>query len=105
MVDVGFSLVLHRILYNIHFKGAMAEFLVTVQDESKSRFIATLLKEFDYVKVKRRRPLAQKLSSEDSRILNSIEEAVEEVNLAKRGKVVMQDASDYIAELKREGYL
>jgi hypothetical protein len=83
----------------------MTEFLVTVKDESKSRFIMTLLKEFDYINIKRKKSETPKLSAEDKRILKNIEKAVEEVNLAKQGKVELQDAFDYIEELKKEGYL
>jgi hypothetical protein len=83
----------------------MSEFLLTVKDESKSRFIMTLLKEFDYVNVRRKKAEPRKLSSDDKRILRNLEKAVEEVNLAKQGKVELQDADDYIAELKREGFL
>ncbi len=65
----------------------------------------TLLKEFDYVNVRRRKAEPTKLSSEDKRILRNLEKAVEEVNLARQGKIELQDASDYIAELKKEGFL
>ncbi len=86
----------------------MSEFLLTVKDESKSRFIMTLLKEFDYVNVRRKRAEPQKLSSDDKRILKNLEIAVEEVNLARQGKVELQDAFEMIAELreelKNEGY-
>jgi hypothetical protein len=86
----------------------MSEFLLTVKDESKSRFIMTLLKEFDYVNVRRKKAEPRKLSSDDKRILRNLEKAVEEVNLARQGKVELQDAFEMIAELreelKNEGY-
>jgi hypothetical protein len=65
----------------------------------------TLLKEFDYVNVRRKKAEPRKLSSDDRRILRNLEKAVEEVNLARQGKIELQDADDYIAELKREGFL
>lgn len=79
----------------------MAEFIVTVE-ESKSKFIMKLLREFDYVKVKRKK---SSISSEDKRILDGISEAVKELNQYKKGEVELQDADSYIEELKKEGYL
>ncbi len=68
----------------------------------------TLLKEFDYVNVRRRKAESVKVSSEDKRILRNLKKAVEEVNLARQGKIELQDAFEMIAELreelKNEGY-
>ncbi|MCU0341656.1 MAG: hypothetical protein MUE30_17405 [Spirosomaceae bacterium] len=80
----------------------MTQFIVEVEDAKKSRFIYNLLREFDYVKIKRKK---KALSAEDKRILGGIEEAVQELNLYKQGKIELQDAASYIAELKAEGYL
>ena len=63
----------------------MSEFLITVQDESKSKFIRTLLREFDYVKIRRKKKQPKKLTSEDKRILRNLDKAVEEVKLAREG--------------------
>lgn len=79
----------------------MAEFIVTVED-SKSKFIMKLLREFDYVKVRRKTNV---LSSEDKQILDGISEAVKELNQYRKGEVELQDADSYIEELKKEGYL
>ena len=66
----------------------MTEFLVTVKEESKSKFIWNLLKEFDYLKVEKKKKV---LSAEDKRILDGIENSVQEIILHRQGKV--QDAN------------
>ena len=76
----------------------MTQFIVEVED-AKSRFIYSLLKEFDYVKIKRKK---KALSAENNRILDGIEEAVQELNLYKQGKIELQDAFEMIQELKKE---
>ncbi|MFN8429736.1 MAG: hypothetical protein U0V04_07145 [Spirosomataceae bacterium] len=79
----------------------MTELIVTVE-ESKSKFIMKLLREFDYVKVRKKRSAR---SLEDTNILDGISEAVKELNQYKRGEIELQDADEYIKELKNEGYL
>ncbi len=81
----------------------MTELIVTVE-ESKSKFIMKLLREFDYVQVKRKKK-SKKHTAEDQRILDNISEAVKELNQYKRGEIELQDADSYIKELKAEGYL
>ncbi len=80
----------------------MSEFLITVQDESKSKFIRTLLREFDYVKIRRKKKQPKKLTSEDKRILRNLDKAVEEVKLAREGKLELQNAFEMITELREE---
>lgn len=80
----------------------MSEFLITVQDESKSKFIRTLLREFDYVKIRRKKTQPKKLTSEDKRILRNLDKAVEEVKLAREGKLELQNAFEMITELREE---
>lgn len=79
----------------------MTELIVTVE-ESKSKFIMKLQREFDYVKVRKKRSAR---SLEDTKILDGISEAVKELNQYKRGEIELQDADEYIKELKNEGYL
>jgi hypothetical protein len=79
----------------------MTELIVTVE-ESKSKFILKLLREFDYVKVKKK---PKKYSAADQKILDSISEGVDELNRHKRGEVALQDAQSFIKELKKEGYV
>lgn len=45
------------------------------------------------------------LSAEHKRILDGISEAVEEVNLHKKGIKKMQSGDEFLEELRREGYL
>lgn len=76
----------------------MTQFIIEVED-SKSRFILNLLREFNYVKVKRKK---KTYSIEDKHILNGIEEAVQELNLYKQGKIELQDAFEMTKNLKEE---
>jgi uncharacterized FlgJ-related protein len=76
----------------------MTELLISVE-ESKSKFIMKLLKEFDYVKVKK---VPKRYSAEDKRILSSISAAVKELNQYKRGEIEMQDAFDMIKEIRKD---
>lgn len=76
----------------------MTEFIVTVE-ESKSKFIMKLLREFDYVKVKRKK---KSISAEDKRILDGISEAVKELNQYKKGEIELQDAFEMLKDLRNE---
>jgi hypothetical protein len=76
----------------------MTELIVTVE-ESKSKFIMKLLREFDYVKVKKK---PKKYSAADQKILDSISEGVDELNRHKRGEIELQDAFEMLNELKEE---
>jgi hypothetical protein len=79
--------------------------VITIEvDNSEAKFIKNLLKKFDFVRIKEEKP-SKKLSLEDKKILEGIEQAVEEVKLYKQGKIKLQDASEYLEELKAEGYL
>ena len=80
----------------------MTEFLVTVKEESKSKFIWNLLKEFDYLKVEKKKKV---LSDEDKRILDGIEDSVQEIILHRQGKIKMKSWEELSAELKAEGLL
>lgn len=79
--------------------------VITIEvDNSETKFIKNLLKKFDFVKIREEKP-SKKLSAEDKRILKGIDQAVEEIKLYKQGKIKLQDASEYLEELKAEGYL
>jgi len=86
--------------FDFHLNN-MTEFIVTVE-ESKSKLIMKLQREFDYVKIRKKRSAR---SLEDTNILDGISEAVKELNQYKRGEIELQDADEYIKELKNEGYL
>lgn len=86
----------------------MSQFLVTVK-EPKSQFVWDLLKGLDDVKIKKiKEESPKKLTAGDKRILANIEQGVKEFNLAKQGKIELQDAFEMLAEideeLKQEGY-
>ena len=74
----------------------MTELIVTVE-ESKSKFIMKLLREFDYVKVRKKKPTHR---PEDAKILDNISEAVKELNQYKRGEIELQDAFEMLKEVK-----
>lgn len=78
----------------------MTELIVTVE-ESKSKFIMQLLREFDYVKVKKKAK-TKKRPAEDEQILNNISEAVQELNQYKRGEIELEDAFEMLDELRGE---
>ena len=80
----------------------MTEYIVTVKDESKADFIWEHLNEFKYLKVEKRK---KKLSAEDKRILDGIEESVQEVVLHRQGKIKMKTWDEFSDELKAEGFL
>lgn len=83
----------------------MTQFTLTVPD-SQSAFIMKVLKAFDYVKVEKKVKIQDPvLSVEHKRILDGISEAVEEINLHKKGIKKMQSGDDFLEELRREGYL
>lgn len=82
--------------------------VITIEvDNSEAKFIKNLLKKFDFVRIKEEKS-SKKLSLEDKKILEGIEQAVEEVKLYKQGKIKLQDAMEMIdeveAELKAEGF-
>jgi hypothetical protein len=83
----------------------MTQLTLTIPD-SQSAFIMKVLKAFDYVKVEKKVKIQDPpLSVEHKRILDGISEAVEEINLHKKGIKKMQSGDDFLEELRREGYL
>ncbi len=65
--------------------------ILDVKDD-KAAFFIELLKNFSYVK-------ARPISSEKSEILEGLKEAVEQVNLAKQGKIKLKPARQLLDEL------
>lgn len=83
----------------------MTQLTLTLPD-SQSAFIIKVLRAFDYVKVEKKVKIQDPpLSVEHKHILDGISEAVEEINLHKKGVKKMQSGDDFLEELKREGYL
>ena len=65
--------------------------LLDIKD-TKAQFIMELLRNFPFVKTKQ-------LTNYRANVLEGIQEAVEEMNLIKEGKLVARDAEDLINEL------
>ena len=65
--------------------------LLDIKDH-KAPFILELLNSFSFVKTK-------KLSNEKAEILENIKEAVDEMNLVKKGKLKARNAEDLFDEL------
>ena len=83
----------------------MIQLTLTIPD-SQSAFIMKVLKAFDCVKVEKKVKIQDSpLLVEHKRILDGVSEAVEEVNLHKRGIKRMQTFDEMIAEFKEEGLI
>jgi hypothetical protein len=65
--------------------------LLDIKDE-KAPFIMELLKNFSFVK-------AKPLSDNKAQLIEDIKETVNEVKLAKQGKIKLQGAKDFLNEL------
>lgn len=65
--------------------------LLDIKD-NKATFFMELLKSFSYVK-------AQPLTPEKAQFLKELKGSVEEVILAKQGKLKLQSAKDFLREL------
>ncbi len=68
--------------------------LLDIKDE-KAVFIMELLRNFPFVKAK---PFTEKPSKKND-FLSELQEAVEQVNLAKRGKIKLKSADELLNEL------
>jgi hypothetical protein len=65
-----------------------------------------MVKKLDSAKIIRKPEDKEKpLSAKQLRILDGISEAVEEINLHKKGIKKMQSGDAFLEELRREGYL
>ena len=83
----------------------MTQLTLTLPD-NQSAFIIKVLRAFDYVKVEKKVKIQDPpLSVEHKRILDGISEAVEEINLHKRGIKKMQTFDEMIAEFKADGII
>ncbi|MEP7171802.1 MAG: hypothetical protein ABI855_20680 [Bacteroidota bacterium] len=65
--------------------------LLDIKD-NKAGFVMELLKNFSFVKT-------QNLTPTKAQFLQELKEAVEEVTLAKQGKIKLQSARDFLNEL------
>ena len=66
--------------------------LIEIQD-NKAAFFMELLKNFSFVKK------AKPMTAEKALLIQEIKEAVEEVKLAKQGKIKLRNAEDFLNEL------
>ena len=83
----------------------MIQLTLSIPD-NQSAFIIKVLRAFDYVKVEKKVKIQDPpLSVEHKRILDGISEAVEEINLHKRGIKKMQTFDEMIAEFKADGII
>ena len=83
----------------------MTQLTLSIPD-NQSAFIIKVLRAFDYVKVEKKVKIQDPpLSVEHKRILDGISEAVEEINLHRRGIKKMQTFEEMMTELKEEGII
>lgn len=65
--------------------------LLDVKD-SKADFLMEVLKNFTFVK-------AQEITPSKAKMIKELSDAIEEVNKAKKGKIKLQSAKDFLNEL------
>jgi hypothetical protein len=83
----------------------MRQITLSLPDRQFS-FFMKLVKGFDFIKIEKNIKVAgSSLSLEHKRILDGISEAVEEINLHRRGIKKMQTFDEMIAEFKAEGLI
>jgi hypothetical protein len=83
----------------------MRQITLSLPDRQFS-FFMKLVKGFDFIKIEKNIKVAESsLSLEHKRILDGISEAVEEINLHRRGIKKMQTFDEMIAEFKAEGLI
>ena len=78
-------------LLNFTFIKHLMKILLDIKD-SKVDFVMELLKNFSFVK-------AESLTPSKAQFLRELKGSVEEVSLAKQGKVKLQSARDFLNEL------
>lgn len=76
----------------IPLKFIFMKILLDIKD-NKAAFFMEILKNFSFVK-------ATKLTDPKAEFLQEFKEAVDEVKLAKKGKVKLQSARDFLHELE-----
>lgn len=83
----------------------MRQLTISIPDNHASFFLK-VVKAFDFVKVEKNIKVEEPfVSAEQKRILDGISEAVNEVNLHKKGIKKMQTFDEMIAEFKEEGLI
>lgn len=67
--------------------------LIVDVKENKAEFLLEVLRNFSFVK-------ATPISEEKAKIISDLKEAVDEVKLAKEGKIQLQSAEDFLNEIE-----
>ena len=73
------------------------QILINIKDSSKLAFFLELIKNFDFVSVKKVITDDEIKGNED--LLDGIKQAVKEINLVKQGKLKARPAKDLLDEL------
>ncbi len=74
----------------------MKDISLSVPDKDYS-FFMTLIKKLDFVQVKE--PKKTTVSSSKQKFLNEFKEAVDQVNLAKQGKIKLKSAEQLLSDV------
>ena len=83
----------------------MRQLTLSIPDNQFS-FFMKMVKSFDFVKVEKTIKVVElPLTDKQNQFLDGISEAVEEINLHKRGIKKMQTFDEMIAEFKAEGLI
>ena len=85
---------------------------INIKDESKIDFLLTLLSEFKFVEIlsssngsangklkNHTAPKQKKLTADQQKFVDGLREALEEVKLHRQGKIKLQSAREFLAEL------
>lgn len=75
----------------------MEQLILHIKNKSKLPFLKELLKHMEFVEVIE--PVSKKLTTKEKKILKGLEEAVEQVNLHKKGKVQLKTIQQVLDEL------
>lgn len=75
----------------------MEQLILHIKNKSKMPFLKELLKHMEFVEVVE--PVQKKLTTKEKKILEGLEEAVEQVNLHKKGKAQLKTIQQVLDEL------
>ncbi len=75
----------------------MEQLILNIKNKSKIPFLKELLKHMEFVEVIE--PAPKKLTAKEKKILKGLEEAVQQVNLHKKGKATLKTIQQVLDEL------
>lgn len=75
----------------------MEQLILNIRNKSKIPFLKELLKHMEFVEVIE--PGSKKLTAKEKKILKGLQEAVQEVNLHKEGKLQLKTLQQVLGEL------